>query len=281
MGGGREIALFEGRTAGQTGGMEQLLLFDIDGTLLTAAGAGVAALQRGFADAFREELGFEPGWPEVHLHGSTDGQIARDLLAHAGLEVTEERLARFFGCYPPHLERELAVVAAPQGRLLPGVPELLEALRAEGRRQMSLLTGNIQTAAWMKLRRFGIDGYFTPGAFGDDHHDRNGRRLRVLPEPLQHFPRVEAEPHVDEDVTGEPGDVGAVREGDPGAWVEVENEPVGFAATSGAFELPLGNVDLQRRHLGQPGERRPVVDEGVFVRSAAVLDGATRHPARR
>lgn len=37
---------------------------------------------------------------------------------------------------------------------------------------MSLLTGNIQTAAWMKLRRFGIDGYFTPGAFGDDHHER-------------------------------------------------------------------------------------------------------------
>lgn len=173
MGGRREIALFEGRTAGQTGGMEQLLLFDIDGTLLTAAGAGVAALQRGFADAFRDELGFEPGWPEVHLHGSTDGQIARDLLAHAGLAVTEERLARFFGCYPPHLERELAVVEAPQGRLLPGVPGLLEALREEGRRQMSLLTGNIQTAAWMKLRRFGIDGYFTPGAFGDDHHDRN------------------------------------------------------------------------------------------------------------
>ena len=38
---------------------------------------------------------------------------------------------------------------------------------------MSLLTGNIQTAAWMRLRRFGIEGYFRPGAFGDDHHDPN------------------------------------------------------------------------------------------------------------
>jgi len=153
--------------------MEQLLLFDIDGTLLTAPGAGIAALHRAFIESFRDELGHDPPWPEVHLHGSTDSQIILDLLAHAGLPASTDRIARFFDCYPPHLERELAAMPAEQGRLLPGVTSLLTALQSQGTHQLSLLTGNIQTAAWMKLRRFGIDSYFIPGAFGDDHHDRN------------------------------------------------------------------------------------------------------------
>jgi phosphoglycolate phosphatase-like HAD superfamily hydrolase len=153
--------------------MEQLLLFDIDGTLLTAPGAGIAALHRAFIESFREELGHDPPWPEVHLHGSTDSQIIRDLLEHAGLPASPERIDRFFASYPPHLERELATMPPERGRLLPGVTTLLEFLRTEGSRRLSLLTGNVQTAAWMKLRRFGIDSYFIPGAFGDDHHDRN------------------------------------------------------------------------------------------------------------
>lgn len=153
--------------------MEQLLLFDIDGTLLTAPGAGVAALHRAFIESFRGELGHDPPWPEVHLHGSTDSQIIRDLLAHAGLPASADRIDRFFACYPPHLERTLAAMPADAGRLLPGVTRLLAALQSQGTHQLSLLTGNVQSAAWMKLRHFGIDAHFIPGAFGDDHHDRN------------------------------------------------------------------------------------------------------------
>ena len=188
--------------------MKQHLLFDIDGTLLSAPGAGVAALHRGFIEAFAAELGHEPPWPEVHLHGSTDGQIARDLLRHAGLEATPERLERFFALYPPHLERELA--PPDRGRVLPGVPDLLAALHATGACQLNLLTGNIQPAAWIKLRRFGLDPWFGTGAFGDDHHDRNAlgpvAMAREAARSGRHFP-----PHATVVIGDTPRDIACAR----------------------------------------------------------------------
>ena len=67
-----------------------------------------------------------------------------------------------------------AAVIRERGRALPGARETLDALgRADGVVQ-SLLTGNLQPNALLKLASFDLDGYldFEVGGFGSDHHHR-------------------------------------------------------------------------------------------------------------
>lgn len=59
------------------------------------------------------------------------------------------------------------------GRLLPGVIELLEKLRARPHLVLALLTGNISRGARLKLEHYGVWHFFEFGAFADDHADRN------------------------------------------------------------------------------------------------------------
>jgi phosphoglycolate phosphatase-like HAD superfamily hydrolase len=53
-------------------------------------------------------------------------------------------------------------------RALPGVVALLDALRAEARVTLALLTGNIEPGARIKLAGADLNRYFPFGAFGSD-----------------------------------------------------------------------------------------------------------------
>jgi beta-phosphoglucomutase-like phosphatase (HAD superfamily) len=59
----------------------KLVLFDIDGTLITASGAGRRALDR----ALREVYGTAGPIDSYDFRGGTDPQIIRDLLSLAGV----------------------------------------------------------------------------------------------------------------------------------------------------------------------------------------------------
>lgn len=143
-----------------------LLLFDIDGTLLTSGGAGETALRLGF----QEEFGLEETLTQVEISGRTDSGIARQILAKHGLEATAENLERFFNGYLRHLE---GLLPKREGRLLPGVQPLLERLLEMPNVCLGLLTGNLERGAFLKLRHYGIGNVFKFGAYADDHHDRN------------------------------------------------------------------------------------------------------------
>jgi len=143
-----------------------LLLFDIDGTILTSGGAGETALRLGF----QEEFGLEETLTQVEISGRTDSGIARQILAKHGLEATAENLERFFNGYLRHLE---GLLPKREGRLLPGVLPLLETLLEMPNVCLGLLTGNLERGAFLKLRHYGVGNVFKFGAFADDHHDRN------------------------------------------------------------------------------------------------------------
>jgi phosphoglycolate phosphatase-like HAD superfamily hydrolase len=145
---------------------KKLLLFDIDGTLLTSGGAGEKALRLGFRDRF----GIDDDLTKVEIAGRTDSGIARVMLAAHGLPETTENLARFFDGYLHHLALQLPI---QQGALLPGVLPLLDALRQRDDIVLALLTGNLERGAKLKLTHYGLWHYFQFGAFADDHHDRN------------------------------------------------------------------------------------------------------------
>jgi len=150
-------------------GRHQLILFDIDGTLIHTGGAGGKALSRAFAETCRIENAFQ----DIPLPGRTDAVILADALARNGVDADPALLDRFQATYFGFLEDELRRMPAG-ARVLPGVVRVLTLLRDRPDTTVGLLTGNYSTAARLKLSHFGIWSFFLFGAFGEDAGDRDG-----------------------------------------------------------------------------------------------------------
>jgi phosphoglycolate phosphatase len=142
------------------------LLFDIDGTLLRSGGAGQAAMERALESVF----GVTAPTEGIQAAGRTDFAITSDLLEFHGLENSPENRERFLDGYLGCLPEELA---SREGIVLPGVPELLDALAARSTAHLGLLTGNLQRGAAVKLAHYKMASHFRFGGFGDDHHSRD------------------------------------------------------------------------------------------------------------
>jgi phosphoglycolate phosphatase len=163
----------------------RLLLFDIDGTLIISGGAGEGALR----DAMNERFGVEEDLKTILLAGATDGLIARLMLEKNGIESSTENVTALLDTYLHFLRKRLP---EHQGRVLPGIVALLDALRNRTDCVLALLTGNLNRGAEIKLTHYGMWDYFQFGAFADDHHDRNelGRfaQARALEMHGEEFP---------------------------------------------------------------------------------------------
>ena len=164
----------------------RLFLFDIDGTLITSGGAGESALK----DAMRDRFGKDEDLADINLAGATDAAISRRLLEKHGIEVTAENTSALLDAYLGHLSDRLP---RHSGRVLPGMVQLLDALR--GRKDecvLALLTGNLARGAELKLSHYGVWDYFEFGAFADDSHDRNElgphAQARALEKSGEEFP---------------------------------------------------------------------------------------------
>lgn len=144
----------------------RLFLFDIDGTLITSGGAGETAL----IDAMSSRFGVKEDFHGITLAGATDALIARALLEKHGIDASVENMTALLDSYLHHLPGSMPRHA---GRVLPGIVELLGALKQKSGAVLALLTGNLLKGAEIKLRHYGVWDYFEFGAFADDHHDRN------------------------------------------------------------------------------------------------------------
>jgi phosphoglycolate phosphatase len=151
--------------------MKRLVLFDIDGTLLTAQGAA----RRAFHRAMLEVYGTAGPIATHRFDGKTDPQIAHELLRAAGLtpSLITGSLASLWNTYARELSIELA---QPTHRtiVLPGVIELLQRLDDSDDVVLGLLTGNIRDGAALKLSSANIRTRFRVGAFGSDCDERDG-----------------------------------------------------------------------------------------------------------
>jgi phosphoglycolate phosphatase len=140
------------------------VFWDIDGTLLTTARAGIFALE----DASRDVLGHELDLSTMKTAGLTDAEIAVEVCRGFGLEERAGDFLRAYGeLLPERLHRK-------RGAVLPEVRANLAALHARDDAVNLLLTGNVRAGAEAKLRHYGLWEFFahTGGAFSVEGSDR-------------------------------------------------------------------------------------------------------------
>ena len=157
-----------------------IVLFDIDGTLISSGGAGKAALEMALAS----EFGITHLIENLQLSGRTDRAIIGDLFRFHVLELTPENLQRLTAAYLRNLPECLRTHG---GRVLPGIAALLELLSRRDDVAVGLLTGNVRAGAKVKLGHFGLHDYFAFGGFGDLHLDRDEVVREALAEVEQRF----------------------------------------------------------------------------------------------
>jgi phosphoglycolate phosphatase-like HAD superfamily hydrolase len=145
-----------------------VLLFDVDGTLVTTGGVGRRALEI----AFERSFGRRDACRSFRLDGMTDRAIVRTGMRAIGVEPTEALIDRVLVDYLLVLAEE--VTAAPDAtyRVHAGMAETLDQARAHREVAVGLGTGNIREGARIKLERVGIYERFAFGGFGCDAEDR-------------------------------------------------------------------------------------------------------------
>lgn len=150
-----------------------ILFWDIDGTLLTTGKAGVPAWEQ----AFLETMGKEFALSSIRVPGLTDFQIAVKACEMLEFDADEATLRRMVDRYGELLPTTLP---SKQGRVLPNVREILEALQSRGDVRSYLLTGNTRTGAKAKLTHYDLFQFFPDGAFAEDARDRSTIATRAL-----------------------------------------------------------------------------------------------------
>jgi phosphoglycolate phosphatase-like HAD superfamily hydrolase len=228
----------------------QLILWDVDGTLVDSSGLGRAA----FEEAFEHVTG-SAEIPSVPFAGRTDLEIALDMLGAAGIAAPDEVLKRF----GDELERAMAARAGElrrYGRALPGAAQTLARLDREPGVVQSLLTGNIEPNAAVKLGAFGLGRHldFEIGAYGSDHH-RRGELVAIARSKAARKHGGEVAPDEVVLIGDTPLDVAAAKEGGARA-VGVATGPYGEqeleASGADAVLSDLADVELVIRAVLSP-----------------------------
>ena len=145
----------------------RLVLFDIDGTLVSDHGASRGA----FKEALHAVYGYDRDLSVYDFSGRTDPQIAFMVLRDAGF--TDETIAAQIDTLWEVYLAGLARNATPgRVKVLPGMVKLVQALAQRDDVTLALLTGNIEPGARLKLAGPSLNEYFPFGAFGSDSADR-------------------------------------------------------------------------------------------------------------
>ena len=148
--------------------MERLILFDIDGTLTKTQNGYLP-----FNDAILKTFGFAGDIRTVVPDGNTDPLIVKDIFLKAGVEIAAEpKLWQRFTAQLQESYRTHVSCGATTIRPLPGAEPLLQHLSALTEFHASVVTGNFEATALVKLEFAGLGRYLSRGAYASDSEHR-------------------------------------------------------------------------------------------------------------
>ncbi|NHQ59274.1 HAD hydrolase-like protein [Chlorobium sp. BLA1] len=148
--------------------LKKLVLFDIDGTLLSVGRINRSVL----GDALKEVYGTEGSTGTHNFAGKMDSVIMYEVLQSAGLSE-DDITGKFELAKATYIEMFRDLAKPEDVTLMEGVRELLDELSVRSELMLGLLTGNFEESGRHKLRLPYIDHYFPFGAFADDAKSRN------------------------------------------------------------------------------------------------------------
>ena len=174
----------------------RILLWDIDGTLIRSLRIG--SYKDYTIPVLEEIFGTSGQLATMRVSGMTDLQIIAEALRDEGF--THDDIRHRIHEVSQRISEEARRVTGngvPFFQVIPGVRETLEVLDRHPRYRSALLTGNIETMAYLKMELVGLEKFFDlPGAFGHESHDRKdlpalaAERIREhlqLDLPAEHF----------------------------------------------------------------------------------------------
>ncbi len=149
----------------------RLILFDLDGTLLTSGGIGRCSTR----SALKTIFGTSGNLDEFYPGGRTQEAIFVDTLADAGIGMNQflerrmELYQVFLDNFQGHLDQGEYQINA-----LPGAIQLLDYLNTSENFVLGLVTGNHTGVARLKLLNAGLDpNVYLAGAYGEESANRS------------------------------------------------------------------------------------------------------------
>src|ERR1700722_11058267 len=148
--------------------MKNLVLFDIDGTLLRKAGPHH---REALVEAVRRTTGLETTTDNVPVVGMLDGDILTQMLSNAG--ASRAQIRRHMPSIIEHAQQIYARRCPDlRKKVCPGARMLLYRLHRRGV-ATGLVTGNLTRIGWKKMERAGLRQYLRFGAFAELARDRD------------------------------------------------------------------------------------------------------------
>ncbi|MCC5789188.1 MAG: HAD hydrolase-like protein [Opitutales bacterium] len=169
------------QTFANTPSPRYILLWDIDGTLISGGGAGERALEKTGQEFLHQHIPLH----SIDYHGRTDRRISRMLFEHTGRQPTEDQVAAFASRYLEKLRHEITV--SPEAHVKPGIRKILPLIDQHPKLAQGLLTGNLPEGARIKLEHFDLWAFFPFGAFADHAEERNELAPHALRLTRQHI----------------------------------------------------------------------------------------------
>jgi phosphoglycolate phosphatase len=145
----------------------RLLLFDIDGTILSTHGIPRVAMGN-VLDAMYKSFTYDEHYS---FSGRTDWEIIEHLLTFDQRESSPELVNKIMKSFAIELQTHLQNGKPPL--VYNGVRDLLQELSGLPNVYLGLVTGNIESGAKIKLSLAKLWKYFDIGGFGDDARNRS------------------------------------------------------------------------------------------------------------
>lgn len=167
----------------------KILFWDIDGTLIRTAKAGLFAFEQAVAEIYCREIDYS----KVATSGMTDNHIAAQVIAaiqdgQASSQDISKLTKRYEELLPAHL-------AERKGFILPSVKEILAHLQGNKDYVCLLLTGNSRCGSEIKLNFYDLAQYFNfdASAFCGHQIERNDIARTALSTVAKLYPEVTME----------------------------------------------------------------------------------------